>query len=92
MTGDQVRLSSVKPDVFLGHTATAGGRRPVIHLLREPRQVPVFPLREGRGRRMSHLLHCSQDAGRPPLLSRWDALSQRKRAGHDLRTVPALSR
>ncbi len=56
MVGGQVRLSSVKAGGFLGHTAAAGGRRPVIHLLCEPRLVPVFPLREGRGRRMSQRL------------------------------------
>jgi hypothetical protein len=57
MVGGKVRLSSVKPGRFLGHTAAAGGWRPVIHLLCEPRRVPVFSLdAPERGRRMSQRL------------------------------------
>jgi hypothetical protein len=93
MVGGQVRLSSVKPGGFLGHTAAAGGRRLVIHLLCEPRRMPVFPLtRPEEADECRNGSHCSPDAGRPPLLSRRDALSQRERAGHYSRTGPALSR
>src|SRR6516164_5650627 len=93
MVGGQVRLSSVKPGGFLGHTAATGGQRLVIHRLCEPCRVRVFPLtRPEEANDCRNGSHCSPDAGRPPLLARRDALSQREKVDHYSRTGPALSR
>jgi hypothetical protein len=44
---------------------------------------PCFPCMKEEADGCRRSLHCSLDAGRPPLLPHRDALSQRKRAGHE---------